>query len=48
MGVERTPGGEGPYARSHAPRAEATNAAAYDACNPTTVNQVFTNVVGNF
>jgi Ca-activated chloride channel homolog len=28
--------------------AEATNAAAYDASNPTTINQVFTNVVSNF
>ena len=28
--------------------AEATNAAAYDASNPTTINKVFTNVVSNF
>jgi Ca-activated chloride channel family protein len=28
--------------------AEATNAAAYDASDPTTINQVFTNVVSNF
>jgi Ca-activated chloride channel family protein len=28
--------------------AEATNAAAYDASDPTTINKVFTNVVSNF
>ena len=28
--------------------AEATNAAAYDASNPATINQVFTAVVSNF
>ncbi len=28
--------------------AEATNAALYDASNPQTINQVFTNVVSNF
>jgi len=28
--------------------ADATNAAAYDASNPTTINKVFTNVVSNF
>ena len=31
-----------------APIAEATNAAAYDASDPTTINQVFTAVVSNF
>ena len=28
--------------------AEATNAAYYDASNPATIDQVFTNVVSNF
>ena len=34
--------------RGAAPIAEATNAAAYDASNPATINQVFTAVVSNF